>query len=76
MGTRIVAWTLSGVQQDTWRVHSTLVLPKGHTVTSLDNKAGEALVIGRLSAHNSTSARAARGWDRTGLFGIHTRARK
>ncbi|KAG2023063.1 WD repeat-containing protein [Coprinopsis cinerea AmutBmut pab1-1] len=40
ISTRIVAWALSEVQSDTWRLHSTLILREGHTVTSLDNKAG------------------------------------
>ncbi|KAF9056524.1 RAVE protein 1 C terminal-domain-containing protein [Panaeolus papilionaceus] len=37
---RLAAWSLSDVRQDTWRVHSSLVLPEDHVVTSLDNKAG------------------------------------
>ena len=41
MNTRVAAWALSGVQDNAWRVHSTLVLPEGHTVTALDNKAGK-----------------------------------
>ncbi|KAJ7169732.1 RAVE protein 1 C terminal-domain-containing protein [Mycena filopes] len=36
MQTRIAAWCLSGVQQDAWRLHSSLVLPPNHTVTALD----------------------------------------
>ncbi|KAF8167749.1 RAVE protein 1 C terminal-domain-containing protein [Crassisporium funariophilum] len=40
MKTRIAAWSLSGFQQDTWRIHSTLVLPENHDITTLDNKAG------------------------------------
>ncbi|TFK36859.1 RAVE protein 1 C terminal-domain-containing protein [Crucibulum laeve] len=40
MNTRIVAWSLSGVQQDAWRIHSTLVLADNQTITTLDNKAG------------------------------------
>ncbi|KAF7306783.1 WD repeat protein [Mycena indigotica] len=38
MQTRLAAWALSGVQQDTWRLHSSLTLP--HIVTSLDSKSG------------------------------------
>ncbi|KAF9015532.1 RAVE protein 1 C terminal-domain-containing protein [Cyathus striatus] len=38
--TRIAAWILSGVQHDTWRVHSTLVLPDTYAVTALDTRAG------------------------------------
>ncbi|KAJ6574959.1 WD repeat-containing protein [Mycena capillaripes] len=40
MQTRIAAWSLSGVQQDAWRLHSSLVLPPNHTVTALDSKSG------------------------------------
>ncbi|KAF5384978.1 hypothetical protein D9615_001393 [Tricholomella constricta] len=40
MNTRIAAWSLSGVQHDTWRIHSTLVLPENHTVTTLDSRSG------------------------------------
>jgi len=40
INTRIAAWSLSGVQQDVWRIHSTLVLPENNIVTALDNKAG------------------------------------
>ncbi|KAJ7487439.1 RAVE protein 1 C terminal-domain-containing protein [Mycena galericulata] len=38
--TRVAAWSLSGVQQDAWRLHSSLVLPLHHTVTALDSKSG------------------------------------
>lgn len=41
MQTRIAAWCLSGVQQDAWRLHSSLVLPPNHVVTALDSKSGE-----------------------------------
>ena len=40
MKTRLAAWSISGTQQDTWRIHSTLVLPDTHVITTLDNKAG------------------------------------
>ena len=40
MNTRVAAWSISGTQQDTWRIHSTLVLPDTHIITTLDNKAG------------------------------------
>ncbi|KAJ6509386.1 RAVE protein 1 C terminal-domain-containing protein, partial [Mycena vitilis] len=40
MQTRIAAWSLSGVQRDAWRLHSSLVLPPNHTVTALDSKSG------------------------------------
>ncbi|GLB36004.1 putative RAVE protein 1 C terminal [Lyophyllum shimeji] len=42
---RIAAWILSGVQHDAWRIHSTLVLPEGRTITTLDSKSG-LLVVG------------------------------
>lgn len=37
-GNRIAAWSVS--KADTWRVHSSLVLPKDHTVTTIDCNAG------------------------------------
>ncbi|KAF8807734.1 WD repeat-containing protein [Phlegmacium glaucopus] len=40
MNTRLAVWSISGTQQDTWRIHSTLVLPDTHVITTLDNKAG------------------------------------
>ncbi|KAJ7092570.1 WD repeat-containing protein [Mycena epipterygia] len=40
MQTRIAAWSLSGVQQDAWRLHSSLVLPASHAITALDSKSG------------------------------------
>jgi hypothetical protein len=40
---RLAAWSLSDVQKDAWRIHSTLVLPENQDVTSLDNKAGTSL---------------------------------
>ncbi|KAJ6621584.1 RAVE protein 1 C terminal-domain-containing protein [Mycena sp. CBHHK59/15] len=46
MQTRIAAWCLSGVQQDAWRLHSSLVLPSNHTVTTLDSKSGLLAVGG------------------------------
>ncbi|KAI6047751.1 RAVE protein 1 C terminal-domain-containing protein [Pisolithus marmoratus] len=44
-GTRIAAWSLSGVQSNTFRVHSSLILPDGDPVTALDCRAG-LLAIG------------------------------
>ncbi|TDL28114.1 hypothetical protein BD410DRAFT_870276 [Rickenella mellea] len=38
LGSQVAVWSLSGVRQDTWIVHSSLTLPEGHTVTSLDCK--------------------------------------
>ncbi|PBL01184.1 WD repeat-containing protein [Armillaria gallica] len=40
IGNRIASWSLSGVQQDTWHIHSTLVLPPHHNVTAMHNKSG------------------------------------
>lgn len=40
MGNRIASWSLSGVQQDTWHIHSTLTLPPDHNVTAMHNKSG------------------------------------
>ncbi|ESK98022.1 wd repeat protein [Moniliophthora roreri MCA 2997] len=40
MDNRIASWSLSGVQNDAWRVHSPLVLPQGHIVTTLDSRSG------------------------------------
>ncbi|THH13364.1 hypothetical protein EW146_g6843 [Bondarzewia mesenterica] len=40
MGARVAAWSLSGVQHDTWRVHSSLTLPGGHHVSSMDCQSG------------------------------------
>ncbi|KAE9408257.1 WD repeat-containing protein [Gymnopus androsaceus JB14] len=40
MNFRIATWSLSGVQSDTWRIHSSLVIPRNHTVTTLDSKSG------------------------------------
>ncbi|KZP10552.1 hypothetical protein FIBSPDRAFT_922313 [Athelia psychrophila] len=37
-GSRIAAWSLS--KGDVWRVHSSLILPKDHTVTTIDCNAG------------------------------------
>ncbi|KAF9229125.1 hypothetical protein BS17DRAFT_4921 [Gyrodon lividus] len=40
MNSRIAAWSLSGVQSNTWRIHSSLVLPDGDFVTTLDCRSG------------------------------------
>lgn len=40
MGARVATWAMSGVQSDTWRVHSSLLLPEGRDVTTLDCKSG------------------------------------
>lgn len=40
MGARVATWAMSGVQSDIWRVHSSLLLPEGHDVVTLDCKSG------------------------------------
>ena len=40
MGHRVATWSLSGVQNDVWRIHSSLVLPQIQEVRSLDSKSG------------------------------------
>ncbi|KDQ63425.1 hypothetical protein JAAARDRAFT_169243 [Jaapia argillacea MUCL 33604] len=49
MATRIAVWSLSSVQEGKWRVHSSLVLPDGHEVTTLDCKSG-LLAVGTRSS--------------------------
>ncbi|KAL0580829.1 regulator of (H+)-ATPase in vacuolar membrane [Marasmius crinis-equi] len=43
MGHRVATWSLSGVQNDVWRIHSSLVLPQEHEVKALDSKSGIAI---------------------------------
>ncbi|KAF8913010.1 RAVE protein 1 C terminal-domain-containing protein [Gymnopilus junonius] len=40
MKSRVAAWSFSDIKQGTWRIHSTLILPEDHDITTLDNKAG------------------------------------
>ncbi|KAF9076123.1 RAVE protein 1 C terminal-domain-containing protein [Rhodocollybia butyracea] len=40
MNSRIATWSLSGGQHDTWRIHSSLVIPRDHVVTTLDSRSG------------------------------------
>ncbi|KAF7320375.1 WD repeat protein [Mycena kentingensis (nom. inval.)] len=40
MQTRVAVWALSGVEDDAWRLHSSLTLPPNHSVTALDCKSG------------------------------------
>ncbi|KAH7928501.1 hypothetical protein BV22DRAFT_1004629 [Leucogyrophana mollusca] len=47
MTTRIAAWSLSGTANDTWRIHSSLELPDGDTITALDCRSG-LLSVGSL----------------------------
>ncbi|KAG8219687.1 RAVE protein 1 C terminal-domain-containing protein [Butyriboletus roseoflavus] len=48
INTHIAAWSMSDVQTDTWRVHSSLVLPDGDFVTALDCRSG-LLAVGSQS---------------------------
>ncbi|KAL4070811.1 RAVE protein 1 C terminal-domain-containing protein [Scleroderma citrinum] len=48
VGTRIAAWSLSGVQNNTFRVHSSLRLPDDDRVTALDCRSG-LLAVGSKS---------------------------
>lgn len=40
MGSRLATWSLSGVQSDAWRVYSSLTLPDGQHITTVDCKSG------------------------------------
>ncbi|KAI0068306.1 WD repeat-containing protein [Artomyces pyxidatus] len=40
MGSRVAAWSLSGFQTSTWRVHSSLTLSDGQAVTALNCRSG------------------------------------
>ncbi|KAI0673553.1 WD repeat-containing protein [Trametes maxima] len=40
LGHRVVAWSLSGTQNDYWRVHSSLLLPEDQQVTALNCMSG------------------------------------
>ncbi|KAJ3552447.1 hypothetical protein NM688_g4146 [Phlebia brevispora] len=48
MGARVATWAMSGVQSDTWRVHSSLLLPEGRDIATLDCKSG-LLAVGTSS---------------------------
>ncbi|KAG6818061.1 hypothetical protein H0H87_009216 [Tephrocybe sp. NHM501043] len=48
MNNRIATWALSGVKQDTWLIHSTLVLPENHVVTALNCRSGLLAVGSQL----------------------------
>ena len=45
-GPHIACWSLSGVQKDTWRVHSSLTVSDGQPVTALDCKSGMCIAYG------------------------------
>ncbi|THH06398.1 hypothetical protein EW145_g4114 [Phellinidium pouzarii] len=40
LGSHVALWSLSGVQKDSWRVHSSLSATNGQTVTAIDCKSG------------------------------------
>ncbi|KAI0041796.1 WD repeat-containing protein [Auriscalpium vulgare] len=48
-GSRVAAWSLSGVQSSTWRVHSSLILPERQIVTALNCRSG-LLALGSESS--------------------------
>ncbi|KAI9461775.1 RAVE protein 1 C terminal-domain-containing protein [Boletus coccyginus] len=48
MNMHIAAWSMSDVQTDTWRIHSSLVFPDGDLVTALDCRSG-LLAVGSQS---------------------------
>ncbi|KAF8140396.1 RAVE protein 1 C terminal-domain-containing protein [Boletus edulis] len=48
INTHVAAWSMSDVQTDTWRIHSSLVLPDGDFVTALDCRSG-LLAVGTQS---------------------------
>ncbi|GBE78251.1 hypothetical protein SCP_0111340 [Sparassis crispa] len=49
MGSRVAAWSHSGVHSDAWRLHSTLLLPEDDPVTAIDCKSG-LLAVGTRSS--------------------------
>ncbi|KAI0652289.1 WD repeat-containing protein [Trametes meyenii] len=49
LGHRVVAWSLSGIQNDYWRVHSSLLLPEEQQVTALNCMSG-LLAVGTRSS--------------------------
>ncbi|KAF9462089.1 WD repeat-containing protein [Collybia nuda] len=40
INSRVAAWCLSGVEQHSWRIHSTLTLPEHYNITTLDTRSG------------------------------------
>ncbi|OBZ78886.1 hypothetical protein A0H81_00987 [Grifola frondosa] len=49
MGHRVAAWNLSSAQNDSWRIHSSLLLPEDQHVTALGCKSG-LLAVGTRSS--------------------------
>lgn len=70
MGSRIAAWSLSGVQNDAWRIHSSLALPVDQVVTALDNKSG-AVYSCLFGSHADSVPRLTGGWDELWFIRIH-----
>ncbi|EGO30925.1 hypothetical protein SERLADRAFT_432587 [Serpula lacrymans var. lacrymans S7.9] len=48
MGTRIAVWSLSEVDNKTWRIHSSLIFPEDDNVTTLESRSG-LLAVGSQS---------------------------
>ncbi|KII93785.1 hypothetical protein PLICRDRAFT_101217 [Plicaturopsis crispa FD-325 SS-3] len=48
MNSRVAAWSLSGTTGETWRVHSSLIIPDSNPVTTLDCQSG-LLAVGTKS---------------------------
>jgi len=70
MNARIAVWSLSGVQDNLWHVHSSLVLPLDHRVTTLDCKSGNRPRRSIISA-KLTRLRTARRWLRNWSLCLH-----
>lgn len=75
MGSRIASWSLSGVQNDTWRVYSSLLLPEGQPITTIDCKSGElhAQVCGGAIL---THSRIIGGWNAFQLVRLYSHTRE
>jgi hypothetical protein len=70
MSTHVAAWSLSGVQDDTWRIHSSLLLPEDYRVTTLDIKYGKyGSNVGEI--HLTSSYRTPSRWNDRRSLGLH-----
>lgn len=70
MGARVATWAMSGVQSDTWRVHSSLHLPEGLDITTLDCKSGIVSICYPEGSY-LTSRRTTRGGHVVKSVNIH-----
>ena len=61
MGARVATWAMSGVQSDTWRVHTSLLLPEGLDITTLDCQSGTVFSPRCVLAKCLIRIRSARG---------------